>query len=612
MSRKDFDDGVNCTTFGLDLTEKQRAEFDNLFHIATQLKNNFIAYIWKRLYEYANTNAEFKVALDLILEQRNKYGTTVNKAELHDNVKKAYSYMYNCLFNKDKDKRLINLSEYKKEFSKTCYKFYNIYINDNVKSYLLDDAIKGFSKVLSSGGSHTVHYKTDKDTLALRSKAAISQNGNPNNCAFTIIERENNKFYFKCWDLSKKSLKHIFDIYDPETGKLKYNKKNIPNHKQLYIPILYNESDKLQMQILSNATMGAIKLSRSYIRGDWKYYVQINFEKISPVLKSMKFDNHKVAVNVNTEFYAYCRDDGMQDMVELTPTTPRVIEEIKELDRYMDRSRYKMNSKLYDEKGIPLSKEKRKELELQYRYSNGYKRAANKRCELYRTLRLNRTKNNYISAKNVLALGNEFILDKNQYKAWGMKLCRMGEKSKKKYDNGVRVKDYTKQIHDRAPGTFTARIKSVCAARNIPCTELLTFNSSTYNHITQQDDLFLKLNQRLTLLPAYKNENIYNDKVFGIKDTLVTIKGKHGEDLVLQRDVYGAAKMLFIKRKSKIVVDENTKEKKKVRYDWFDQKAFDKWFDDVFYPKHIEFLQKLVDRYNVGEEMSGLILGIKR
>ena len=108
-----------------------------------------------------------------------------------------------------------------------------------------------------------------------------------------------------------------------------------------------------------------------------------------------------------------------------------------------------MNKWVYNKDGT--IKDEYKHTHIDWRNSNGYIKAKNEREELYRISKLQRKLNNYTDAKYFVQMANEIILDRNSYANWGSKQCRMTQKSKDRISNSDRRKDYTKQIHDRAP-----------------------------------------------------------------------------------------------------------------------------------------------------------------
>ena len=402
-------------------------------------------------------------------------------------------------------------------------------------------------------------------------------------------------------------MKHILDVYDEENDIFKTKSGIKPNCKWTYLKLHYNKKDDLQKQIIEDNYIGCTKITRLYKKGNWRYFVQINFEHLSPVIDNMKFENHKVAINVNTEMVAVVRDDGTQEIIERTPTTPRVTDEINEINVFMDNSKRSMNPDLFKEDGqIKYNKKQMKELDLHWNYSKNYIKQRKKRKELYRLLTAERRRNNEILAKSILQTGNSFIIDRNQFKAWQMKLNRMSKGSQNKFDNGIRkANDYADQIQNTAPGMFTERIKSVCNQLQLPLLELKTFNSSNYNHFTQQNDLFIELNKRFLTFAnndTYKDDKVYNETALQFINTLGVIE-HNKKRYILQRDLYGASKMLFISRGTEKALTKSGKEYNR-EVDVFDQKTYSKWFDKVFYPKHLEYMKEFIKKYNLNIDLN--------
>ena len=142
--------------------------------------------------------------------------------------------------------------------------------------------------------------------------------------------------------------------------------------------------------------------------------------------------------------------------------------------------------------------------------------------------------------------------------------------------------------------------------------ELDNFNSSNYNHFTQENDLFIELNKRFITFKKdedYIGDVAYNETALKLIDTfgLVTHNGKR---YILQRDLYASAKLLFIHKGKGKRLNKNGEEYE-TEVDIFDQNGFSRWFDEVFYPKHLEYLQTLIDQYNLNYDINGLILGTK-
>ena len=66
--------------------------------------------------------------------------------------------------------------------------------------------------------------------------------------------------------------------------------------------------------------------------------------------------------------------------------------------------------------------------------------------------------------------------------------------------------------------------------------------------------------------------------------------------------------MLFISRGTEKALTKSGKEYNR-EVDVFDQKGYSKWFDKVFYPKHLEYMKEFIKKYNLNIDLNGLILG---
>ena len=619
MKRKNLTN-TNCATFGLYMSNSQNKALTKVFNLMADYKNEYIRYVWEQLDKYGEKDKQFKDSLYLVQNQNKLYGKTVNKEELDEQIAEAYLYLGGLTIKQDKESQpIISFSKMKQDYMKVASKKYNIWLADDMRQYALNDVNTGFERLMSiKFRGQSVHFKKYDELLSIQSKPIYSRKKdgsvNINEQGSLRVTFIDGKPYLKMYDYSNNNMKHILDVYDEENDIFKTKSGIKPNCKWTYLKLHYNKKDDLQKQIIEDNYIGCTKITRLYKKGNWRYFVQINFEHLSPVIDNMKFENHKVAINVNTEMVAVVRDDGTQEIIERTPTTPRVTDEINEINVFMDNSKRSMNPDLFKEDGqIKYNKKQMKELDLHWNYSKNYIKQRKKRKELYRLLTAERRRNNEILAKSILQTGNSFIIDRNQFKAWQMKLNRMSKGSQNKFDNGIRkANDYADQIQNTAPGMFTERIKSVCNQLQLPLLELKTFNSSNYNHFTQQNDLFIELNKRFLTFAnndTYKDDKVYNETALQFINTLGVIE-HNKKRYILQRDLYGASKMLFISRGTEKALTKSGKEYNR-EVDVFDQKTYSKWFDKVFYPKHLEYMKEFIKKYNLNIDLNGLILGTK-
>ena len=462
MKRKDIV-FCNCTRYAITYGKSVEKMFDILFEDINNYKNGFIRYVWKNINEYAKTDEKYQNAMKVVRMSRKKYGKIVKWSELDDDVKEAYKYL-SSIYSKVKSKdKPINMAIYRQNYMKIAPRYHNIYSDDSAKSYALDDAINSFDTIFLASVNcpkdnnltvgRTVKTKDVSTLNSVRTKPMFSKNNNKNSGFLRIEKDDKGQYILKCMDYTVSGLQHILDKYDAEKDVFTTNSGRCPNHKWKNLKIKYSNTNLLQAQIDDDSIYkGQLKITRVFKGNRWQYYLEINFENISPVVRMIQFGNVKLAVNFQTETVAIVDMLGNQCLMELS-NSPRTIERIIELDRYMSNSRRTTNHKWYNKDGTIKS---RGEMLEQYgittfKESNGYKKAKTERKKLYSKLTARRKIDSYLIAKSIVEMCNEIIMDNNSYKAWGTKHSGMSNKSKQVYFSNQRVKDYTKQIHDRAP-----------------------------------------------------------------------------------------------------------------------------------------------------------------
>ena len=299
---------------------------------------------------------------------------------------------------------------------------------------------------------------------------------------------------------------------------------------------------------------------------------------------------------------------------EVSPDTPRFALEYLTVKQEIDVRMRKENPERYKENGVPYSKKEAKELNLpKYKFSKNtikLKKLVKTMCAL---MARKRKKNNEKTTKTIFELGNEFYIEKNNHKAWGMKRCRMNEIANKKYDNGIRRGDYTKQSQDRAVGQIPARLKGLCQQKKLSYNEINGINLSTYNHFTKQNDIFLKLNDRILTLNE-KCVNNFDDedknKIIPFKESISTIN-RNGKRYILQRNLYAASKMLYcykVEEKEKRINKKGEEYMATVEKWYFDQEGYEEFFDKIFYPNQEKYLKQLEIQKRFGVEINETIL----
>ena len=160
-------------------------------------------------------------------------------------------------------------------------------------------------------------------------------------------------------------------------------------------------------------------------------------------------------------------------------------------------------------------------------------------------------------------------------------------------------------------GIVEGRIKLLCDQLDIPYRKVAYFNTSTYNHFTKKFDVFLTIDKRLVVFDTSDVSEIYNDKAVSFIKTFDVLVDEQGNKYVVQRDIYASSKMLFLVRKSEERISKKTGKKYIAEFDEFDQEGYEKWFLEVFYPKHLAYIKELIKAQDLGVDINGLMLGNK-
>ncbi len=343
MKRKKMENGVHCVEFGFkDFSDEHRYARNKQFDNAYKYKCDCVNFMEKQLQKIKDENKDFDEAYKRIMFLNSKEGKIVNKSERSDELKESYKIVGDII----KDTNFLSVYTQYMEFNKIANKDYNLYLPDDCRMYLVSDVLQSYEKFFFYNGK-SVHKPRYDDILSLRSKPPISANGKKNSTSATIVFK-NDKAFYRIWDVRDSAINPI------KNGERK-------SHKYHEYELYCNESDILQSQIFSNIYIGATKLTRYWKKGKWRYRVQINFEKVSPIVQEISIRKGRIGIDCGTETSAIVRDDGYQEIIELTPNTPRITERIKELDRYMDNSRRATNPLAYHSNGVPKSKKELKE-----------------------------------------------------------------------------------------------------------------------------------------------------------------------------------------------------------------------------------------------------------
>lgn len=170
------------------------------------------------------------------------------------------------------------------------------------------------------------------------------------------------------------------------------------------------------------------RIVRSWVGTKWKYYAQLVLEGYPPI----KCDSNgvikhpvkqgRIGIDIGTQTITFCGKD-VCDLRVLAPSARAqargLTNEIARTQRAMDRSRRVTNPKYYNSDGTikRLKRQHGQKQKRKWKYSKRYYRLRAKLRNLYRKLADIRKMEHNILANELLAYGNEFVVEDMNYKA---------------------------------------------------------------------------------------------------------------------------------------------------------------------------------------------------
>ena len=252
------------------------------------------------------------------------------------------------------------------------------------------------------------------------------------------------------------------------------------------------------------------RIIRKWVSTKWKYYAQIVLEGYPPI----KCDNNGVAkhpvkqgrvgIDIGTQTIAFSGKD-VCDLRVLAPVAraqaKSLVNEIASTLRAMDRSRRATNPKYYNP-DCTIKRLKRQHGQKQrreWKYSKRYYRLRAKLRNLYRKLADIRKMEHNILANELLAHGNEFVVEDMNYKA----LQKRSKETKinPKTGRAHTKKRFGKSLSRCAPATFISILSKKANRYGGTVIKVSTFETkaSQFDH-TDESYTKKKLSERMARL----------------------------------------------------------------------------------------------------------------
>lgn len=252
------------------------------------------------------------------------------------------------------------------------------------------------------------------------------------------------------------------------------------------------------------------RIIRKWVGTKWKYYAQIVLEGYPPIkcdsngVAKHSVKQGRVGIDIGTQTIAFSGKD-VCDLRVLAPSAraqaKSLVNEIAATLRAMDRSRRATNPKYYNPDGTikRLKRQHGQKQRREWKYSKRYYRLRAKLRNLYRKLADIRKMEHNILANELLAHGNEFVVEDMNYKA----LQKRSKETKinPKTGRAHTKKRFGKSLSRCAPATFISILSKKANRYGGTVIKVSTFETkaSQFDH-TDESYTKKKLSERMARL----------------------------------------------------------------------------------------------------------------
>ena len=247
-------------------------------------------------------------------------------------------------------------------------------------------------------------------------------------------------------------------------------------NNKMIIPIIIKNYDKYA-QLAIQSKVKYCRILRKYIRGKERYFVQLVLDGIPP-LKKRALGTGVVGIDNGTSSMAVTSDNEVL-LEDLAPGMENIDRKLFILNRKLDRSRRATNPDNYNNDGT-IKKGKKTWVK-----SKNYEKLILKRRDLYRKQTVLREQSHNKLANKILSLGNEFRIEKVNYK--GLQKRVKGTKVSEKTGKFKSKKRFGKSLGNRAPAKFIEILQRKLLYFEVKLKYINTakVKASQFNHIDQ-------------------------------------------------------------------------------------------------------------------------------
>lgn len=266
--------------------------------------------------------------------------------------------------------------------------------------------------------------------------------------------------------------------------------------KYIHLPINPNKDfTEYEMYALKGglSSIKKIIVSREFIRGIYKYYVQLTIKGEKPQ-KNRSLGKGTVGIDVGPSTVAVSSLQGVS-LDKLADKCDDIEHDLWRINRKMDRSKRATNPDFFNEDGT--YKKREKDEHRKWTFSNRYKHLKLERRELYRKQAAIRKLQHIDMANALLAQGDNFIVENNPIDSWAK---RTKETKKNKNGRNRCKRRFGKSIAHHAPAIFVSILQNKVRSLGGKFNKVEIKNAATQFDFTNGEFTKHELNERTVTL----------------------------------------------------------------------------------------------------------------
>ena len=265
---------------------------------------------------------------------------------------------------------------------------------------------------------------------------------------------------------------------------------------KLSIPVIIKKNDEYAQMALENK-IKYCRVLRKFIRGRYKYYIQLILDGTPPIKINKEtgeikdtISKGRVGIDIGTQTIAIASQYDVK-LLELAPELDSIEKEKKILQRRLDRQRRANNPNNFNEdgtikKGIRIGNRLTK---LKWNESNKYTKTKNKLREIQRKQASIRKQSHEKLANHILNLGDKIYVEDMNYK--GLQARAKETTINEKTGKHNRKKRFGKSLANKAPSMLLTILNNKLKFNGTHLYKIDTWTAkaSQYSHI---EDKYVK------------------------------------------------------------------------------------------------------------------------